>query len=107
MENMVEGGGLGSWNFWEFYKGFGLNCHSHRCWPPCAQRPGRIDRQHLAFTVPSSDTMSHSTRLLLGFSLPRRTSQPAQTPKEEVGVSGLGQWARVLPEATIAQIEAK
>lgn len=31
IENMAEGGGLGSWRLTEFYKGFGLNYHSHRC----------------------------------------------------------------------------
>lgn len=44
MENVAEGRGLGSWSFWELYEGFGLNCHSHRCWLPCAQRPGHTDR---------------------------------------------------------------
>lgn len=31
MENMTESGGLGSWRFKEFCKGFGLNYFSHRC----------------------------------------------------------------------------
>lgn len=43
MEIVAEGRGLGSWRFTEFYKGFGLNCHSHRCWP-YRQRPGCVDK---------------------------------------------------------------